>query len=401
VVRIANEPATPKTPLEATVLEHVRAAGTIAVRTLTRAAGADAARAVRALVARGVLATDEERKGPRVTTRFAALFTIARALDESEKAALGKRAPRQLDCYERIAAAPTGRIDAAELDPAGRAAAAALVKRGIVERARAERYRDTGDVAAAGVPPALTAAQRSAVDAIAPDAFQVFLLHGVTGSGKTEVYLQLAARACAAGRSVLMLVPEIALTLQLVRRAQERFGDAVAIVHSGLGPGQRWDEWRRIARGEARVVVGTRSAVFAPLVDLGLVIVDEEHDAAYKQDEGFGITDATSRSCARSSRRYRSVLGSATPSIESYQQALDGKYRLLTLGERVHGQPLPQVTLVDLRSPGREARGTAARPRCAARHRQRTGRAGRAALLAPLLDAMQENWHAASRRSSS
>ena len=391
VVRIANEPAIPKTPLEATVLEHVRAAGTIAVRTLTRAAGADAARAVRALVARGVLATDEERKGPRVTTRFATLFSIARALDESEKAALGKRAPRQLDCYERIAAAPTGGIDAADLEPAGRAAAAALVKRGIVERAQAERYRDTGDVAAAGAPPALTAAQSAAVDAIAPDAFQVFLLHGVTGSGKTEVYLQLAARACAAGRSVLMLVPEIALTLQLVRRAQERFGEAVAIVHSGLGPGQRWDEWRRIARGEARVVVGTRSAVFAPLVDLGLVIVDEEHDAAYKQDEGLRYHGRDLAIVRAKLAAVPVVLGSATPSIESYQQALDGKYRLLTLGERVHGQPLPQVTLVDLRSPSGRL---VAPPRDLDAPRNTVGGPAEpdAPLFsAPLLDAMQEN----------
>jgi primosomal protein N' (replication factor Y) len=214
-----------------------------------------------------------------------------------------------------------------------------------------ERYRETGDVAAASAPLDLTAAQRAAVDAIAPDAFQVFLLHGVTGSGKTEVYLQLAARARAAGRSVLMLVPEIALTLQLVRRAQERFGAEVAIVHSGLAPGQRWDEWRRIARGEARVVVGTRSAVFAPLVDLGLVIVDEEHDAAYKQDEGLRYHGRDLAIVRAKLAAVPAVLGSATPSIESYQQAVDGKYRLLTLGERVHGRPLPDVTLVDLRSP--------------------------------------------------
>jgi primosomal protein N' (replication factor Y) len=226
-----------------------------------------------------------------------------------------------------------------------------LVKRGIVTRGREERYRDTGSMAPAGAEPELTAAQRAAVDAVAMDEFQVFLLHGVTGSGKTEVYLQLAARARAAGRSVLMLVPEIALTHQLVVRAQERFGNAVALVHSGLAPGQRWDEWRRIARGEARVVVGTRSAVFAPLIDLGLVIVDEEHDAAYKQDEGLRYHGRDLAVVRAKLAAIPIVLGSATPSIESYQQALDGKYRRLTLNERVHGRPLPEVTLVDLRSP--------------------------------------------------
>jgi primosomal protein N' (replication factor Y) len=173
----------------------------------------------------------------------------------------------------------------------------------------------------------------------------------VTGSGKTEVYLQLAARARAAGRSVLMLVPEIALTHQLVTRAQQRFGTEVAVVHSGLAPGQRWDEWRRIARDEARVVVGTRSAVFAPLVDLGLVIVDEEHDAAYKQDEGLRYHGRDLAIVRGQLTTVPVVLGSATPSIESHHQAVEGKYRRLTLPERVYGRPLPEVTIVDLRSP--------------------------------------------------
>jgi primosomal protein N' (replication factor Y) len=353
VVRLADHAPAPKSAVETAVVEHVRAAGIIPVQQLVRAlARPEAARVVRALVARGVLLTDEHRQGPPVTTRYATVYAIARELGDEEAAALRRRAPRQLACYERIAAAPSGRIDTRELDVGARAAAAALAKRGIVTRGREERYRHTGDTAPAVAEPELTTAQRTAVEAIAMDEFRVFLLHGVTGSGKTEVYLQLAARARAAGRSVLMLVPEIALTHQLVVRAQERFGDAVALVHSGLAPGQRWDEWRRVARGEARIVVGTRSAVFAPLLDLGLVIVDEEHDAAYKQDEGLRYHGRDLAVVRGKLAGVPVVLGSATPSIESYQQALDGKYRLLTLTERVHGRPLPAVTLVDLRSPG-------------------------------------------------
>jgi len=391
-VRVADDGPAPKGALETTIVEQVRAAGTIGVPQLTRAlARPDAARVIRALVARGVLVTEEERRGPRVTTRFATRYAVARTLDAAGAAALGRRAPRQLECYERLLAAPDGRIDAAELDTGARAAATALAKRGIVERVESERYRDTGDVATAVVAPELTAAQRAAVEAVAADAFRVFLLHGVTGSGKTEVYLQLAARALAAGRSVLMLVPEIALTHQLVQRAQERFGAAVAIVHSGLAPGQRWDEWRRIARGEARVVVGTRSAVFAPLADLGLVIVDEEHDAAYKQDEGLRYHGRDLAIVRAKLGAIPVVLGSATPSIESYQQALDGKYQLLTLGERVHGQPLPEVMLIDLRSPGGRLVAVPRAEAAAATAGQGPAEPDAPLFSAPLLAAMQEN----------
>ncbi|MCC6763104.1 MAG: primosomal protein N' [Deltaproteobacteria bacterium] len=353
VLRIADAAPAPKAALEAAILERVRDSGDgLTLTALERAlANPGVARAVRALVRRGTLTSEELRQGPSVTTRYATILALVRELDPAEAATLARRAPRQLACYERLLAAPDRRLDVATLDPGARAAASTLVKRGMATRERVERYRDLGATASPARAPELTAAQRAAIDAVAPDTFRTFLLHGVTGSGKTEVYLRLAARTRAAGRSVLMLVPEIALTHQLVARAQERFGDTVALVHSGLAPGQRWDEWRRIARGEARVVVGTRSAIFAPLVDLGLVIVDEEHDAAYKQDEGLRYHGRDLAIVRAKLANVPVVLGSATPSVESHQQALDGKYRRLTLPERVHGRPLPQVTIVDLRSP--------------------------------------------------
>src|SRR5439155_1102008 len=170
-----------------------------------------------------------------------------------------------------------------------------------------------------------------------------FLLHGITGSGKTEVFLAAAEATLAAGREVVLLVPEIALTHQLVERVRGRFGSEVAVLHSGLGPRERWSEWRRILSGQARVVVGARSAVFAPARRLGLVVVDEEHDAAYKQEEGLRYN---ARDLAVVRARLAgavAVLASATPSAESYQAALDGRHHLLTLPERPTAHRLPGV----------------------------------------------------------
>lgn len=178
---------------------------------------------------------------------------------------------------------------------------------------------------------------------------QTFLLQGVTGSGKTEVYLQTIAKALAAGRTALMLVPEISLTPQIVNRVRRRFGSQVAVLHSGLSNGEQYDEWRRIERGQARVVVGARSAVFAPLQNLGIIIMDEEHETSYKQDDA-------PRYHAREVAKWRShyhqaplILGSATPSLESRARALKGVYQLLKLPHRVNQQPLPPIRVVDMR----------------------------------------------------
>lgn len=192
-------------------------------------------------------------------------------------------------------------------------------------------------------------ASRPIVSALQAAAFHVFLLHGVTGSGKTEVYLQAAQQAVTLGRSVLMLVPEIALTPQLVAQVDQRFGTQAAVLHSGMTASERWSEWRRIARGEATVVVGVRSAVFAPLNRLGLVVVDEEHDVAYKQQDGarynardLAIMRGQMASCPV-------ILGSATPSLESYMHGQAGRYSVVELPERIESRPLPNVEIVDLR----------------------------------------------------
>lgn len=177
---------------------------------------------------------------------------------------------------------------------------------------------------------------------------QTFLLEGVTGSGKTEVYLQLMAKASQMGRGAILLVPEIALTPQMVRQVKSRFQTGVAVLHSGLTNSQKYDEWRRIIRGQATIVVGARSSIFAPIRDLGLVIIDEEHETTYKQSD-------TPRYHARDVAIWRChyhqaplLLGSATPSLESRSRAQVGRYQHLRLPERVNGRPLPPVTLVDM-----------------------------------------------------
>ena len=185
--------------------------------------------------------------------------------------------------------------------------------------------------------------------AAATEQFSVFLLQGVTGSGKTEVYLRLADLVLRSGRSVLVLVPEIALTPAVASAFRDAFGDRVAVQHSGLSDGERSDQWYRIRRGEVSVVVGTRSAVFAPLEKLGLIIVDEEHDTSFKQEE-------TPRYHGRDVAVVRGrnegalvVLGSATPSLESSQNAASGRYTRLVMERRVQDRPLASVSVVDMR----------------------------------------------------
>ena len=200
----------------------------------------------------------------------------------------------------------------------------------------------------------LTDEQRRAADelfALADSgAFKVALLHGVTGSGKTELYLRLADRVRRAGRQVLLMVPEIALTPSVAALFRGAFGNRVAIQHSALSDGERHDQWHRIRRGEVDIVVGTRSAVFAPLDRLGLVIVDEEHDSSYKQEETPRYHGRDVAIMRASRERALVVLGSATPSMESYQNAVTGKYARVTLERRVLDRPLAAVRLVNMRT---------------------------------------------------
>jgi primosomal protein N' (replication factor Y) len=180
-------------------------------------------------------------------------------------------------------------------------------------------------------------------------AFRVALVHGVTGSGKTEIYARLTEHTMRAGKRALVLVPEIALTPGVAAAFRARFGDRVAIQHSGLSDGERHDQWQRIRRGDVDVVVGTRSAVFAPLPEIGLIVVDEEHDGSYKQDESPRYNGRDVAIVRGRQQQALVVLGSATPSMESYSHAKRGRYELLTLERRVMDRPLASVRTVNMR----------------------------------------------------
>jgi primosomal protein N' (replication factor Y) (superfamily II helicase) len=217
---------------------------------------------------------------------------------------------------------------------------------------------DTSLMAALAGPLNLTSEQASVLEALAETMerreFGVHLLHGITGSGKTEIYLRLIARCLERGRSALALVPEIALTPMLQAQFAARFGRQAALLHSGLSDADRRDEWWRVWRGEARAVLGTRSAVFAPLENLGLVVVDEEHDSSYKQQETPRYHGRDAAVVRGQLSRALVVLGSATPSLESYSNASRSKYRMHTLSQRIGGRPLANVEIIDMRQEFRE-----------------------------------------------
>ncbi|TBR36305.1 MULTISPECIES: primosomal protein N' [Dyella] len=251
-----------------------------------------------------------------------------------------------LRLLEALAAGPLGANELHDRLPEWRDAGRRLASAGLIERVALEAMR-----APAGQPPALSEEQVHAVEEISKSlgAYQPFLLDGVTGSGKTEVYLALIERVLAQGKQALLLVPEIGLAPQTVRRLRDRLGVAVEVLHSNLAEGERARAWLRARNGEARVVLGTRSAVFTPLPHAGIVIVDEEHDSAYKQQEGFRY-HARDLALLRARRLGVPVLlGSATPSLESLANVDAGRYRSLHLRARPGSIRAPMVQIVDMR----------------------------------------------------
>ncbi|MDQ0270291.1 primosomal protein N' [Cytobacillus purgationiresistens] len=230
-----------------------------------------------------------------------------------------------------------------------------LVKKGVLAEQNMEVYRDPFEDRdfARTQPLQLTDEQGKAIAPILSSIeewrHEVFLLYGVTGSGKTEVYLQSIQNVLEAGKEAIVLVPEISLTPQMVKRFKGRFGDQVAVMHSGLSAGEKYDEWRKIQRKEVKVVVGARSAVFAPFENLGIVIIDEEHETSYKQEENpkyhardVAIERAFQNNCPV-------ILGSATPSLETFARAKKGVYQLLSLPKRMNNQEMPAVEIIDMR----------------------------------------------------
>ena len=315
--------------------------------------------AVRGLRRRGAIGDVDELRGARVSRRTE---TLARRSRVPLPARLG---PRQREVIAIVEA--RGEISLAELEalqPGARAHARALAKRSFFELEEREVFADPffASPVDRDAPRAPTDEQAHAIArlgaAIEARETHTFLLHGVTGSGKTEVYLQAIAAVRASGRGAIVLVPEIALTPQLVTRFRARFGDGIAVLHSELSERDRLEAWERLRRGEVSLAIGARSAIFAPVRDLGIVVVDEEHDPSYKQEEGFRY-HARDMAILRAKRAGAiAVLGSATPSLESFQHAQRsqqggrGHHVMLELTRRATERALPKVEIVDLSRTG-------------------------------------------------
>src|SRR5213080_1181255 len=295
----------------------------------------------------------------------------ARKIDREEIEKLQRRAPRQAELLEAISRleAPVRAADLLRQTSLDNQTLRALVKRGLAEMRAEAVVRDphASEQFIATSNLVLNAEQLLALKEItqaldSPESARPILLHGVTGSGKTEIYLQAIRAALEHGRSAIVLVPEISLTPQTVEGFKGRFAEAqdtVAVLHSHLSEGERHDEWHKIHSGRARIVIGPRSAVFAPLKKLGLIVVDEEHENTYKQEEAprynardVAVVRARIEKCVV-------VLGSATPSLESYYNAVRGKYLLATLTQRVDEKQMPLMRVVDLRQERRKERAIA------------------------------------------
>lgn len=294
-----------------------------------------------------------------------------RKIDNEELEKLQKRAPRQAELLEAISRleAPIRASQLLRQTSLDNQTLRALVKRDLVELRQEAVVRDphAGEQFIATSNLILNQEQTHALKEItqALDSLETsrpILLHGVTGSGKTEIYLQAIRAALDRGRTAIVLVPEISLTPQTVERFKGRFADvqdAVAVLHSHLSEGERHDEWHKIHSGRARIVIGARSAIFAPLKNLGLIVVDEEHETTYKQEEApryhardVAVVRAKIEKCV-------AVLGSATPSLESYHNASAGKYRLATLTQRIDEKQMPLMRVVDLRQERRKEKAAA------------------------------------------
>ncbi len=331
------------------------AGGEMQSRAIARQAGPQAARVagqIAKLEAAGLVEVGDEVRDRRSPPSVQ--IVLAAAMNKSlETKALPARAQVRRLVLEKIRAVTDGIVLSALSQPE-RAHVRALASAGLVHVQR-RPVSPAGEQArprVAGPPPTPTSAQANAIAALSAAlgaGYACFLLQGVTGSGKTEVYLRVIAEARAAGRGALVLVPEIALTPQLAGRFRARFGDDVAVLHSALPPRERLAAWRRLRAGEVGIALGARSAVFAPVRDLGVVVVDEEHDSSFKQEEGVRY-HGRDLAVVRAQRAGAiAILGSATPSLESKRNVHLGRFRQLLLPERATPRPLPPVEIVDLR----------------------------------------------------
>lgn len=291
-----------------------------------------------------------ELRGGRVKQKIISFATLTKGVSPIDMvASLRKGSTARANAIGYLQA--EGKVLLSELNEKfGNSAIKALIEKGFItvytEKAGRVPYKEL-DAFSKDV--TLSSEQQSAIEIIEKSQKKVTLLHGVTGSGKTEVYLRLINTTLKSGKTAIMLVPEIALTPQMLGQLRARFGDNVSILHSGLSAGERYDEWLRLRTGEAKIAIGARSAIFAPLENLGLIIIDEEHDGSYEAETAprYKTIDVALERANLSGAKI--VIGSATPSIDSYDKALSGEYDLAKMKTRINGKNLPEFIVADMR----------------------------------------------------
>ena len=261
---------------------------------------------------------------------------------------LSKSAKNQLGAAEYLE--KNGKTDCAYLNTAFPGGVTGLEKKGYVSITKEQMLRDPYKaVTAEKVERTLTPDQERAVKTVERDERTVQLIHGVTGSGKTEIYLTLIAKCLQEGKSSIFLVPEISLTPQMLSQLRARFGKNAAILHSGLSAGERFDEWWRLRTGEAKIAIGARSAIFAPLENLGVIIIDEEHDSSYASESAPRYNTFDVALLRAKKNGCKLVLGSATPAVDTYKRAKEGEFSLIRLEKRINKKPMPEITIADMR----------------------------------------------------
>ena len=310
-------------------------------------------RVPKALVLRLFLPT-EMRTG-KVRELMRSYAELIRAPKDGE---ISARAKNQLGVAAYLS--QHGKTDCAELNNLFPSGVAGLEKKGLVRITREQILRNPYKaVTAERVERTLTNDQARAVQTVERDERIVQLIHGVTGSGKTEIYLTLIAKCLAEGKSSVFLVPEISLTPQMLAQLRSRFGKNAAILHSGLSAGERFDEWWRLRTGEAKIAIGARSAVFAPLENLGVIIMDEEHDSSYASETAPRYNTFDVAYLRAKQNGCKLVLGSATPSVDTYKRAKEGEFSLIRLEKRINQRPLPEIVIADMRREVRRGNNSA------------------------------------------
>jgi primosomal protein N' (replication factor Y) len=342
------------TTLSARVISAIASAGEIALDGLsTLGSKAQLGRVVRELEQQGWVRRIQRSRKPSVKEKLQRMVRLLVPIDNSQSTKITTAQRRVLERLSDEQAAPLNEV----LKSAGVSVSAVktLARKGALEIFDQAQRRDPlehaalPEVAHHSLTEEQTAVLTEVEEQLKNSLYSAFLLHGVTGSGKTEVYIRAMRTVLEQGRSAMMLVPEIALTPVFSRRLRSDFGDLVAIFHSSLPKGERFDEWMRVKNGEARVVIGTRSAIFAPVRNLGLVIIDEEHESTYRQQDSPYYNGRDTAIVRAQKESATVVLGSATPSLESFHNARTGKYRYLQLSRRIGNRPMAEAQIVDMR----------------------------------------------------